>query len=132
MRKDKLKNKITIVKEVVKNPLATQDEIVEKTWLWKGTVNRNMQELGETGLESDIMDKVLQMDDQIMELANQITLQKIIDEAPKNKDGTINVSALSLVDVKLIWDYANNSTKRKAIFGKWDKTDPNREIIIQI
>tara|TARA_R110000751_G_scaffold292656_1_gene400023 strand:+ start:465 stop:611 length:147 start_codon:yes stop_codon:yes gene_type:complete len=48
------------------------------------------------------MDRVLEMDDKIMDLANQITLQKIIDEAPKNKDGTINVSALSLVDVKLI------------------------------
>ena len=132
VRKDKLKNKITVVKAVIKDPLATQDEIVKRTGLGKGTVNRNIQELGKTGLESDIMDRVLGMDDQIMDLANQITLQKIINEAPKKDDWTIDVSALSLVDVKLIGDYANNSTKRKAIFGKWDKIDPNREIIIQI
>tara|TARA_R110000851_G_C12830240_1_gene540609 strand:+ start:36 stop:311 length:276 start_codon:yes stop_codon:yes gene_type:complete len=86
VRKDKLKNKITVVKAVIKDPLATQDEIVKRTGLGKGTVNRNIQELGKTGLESDIMDRVLGMDDQIMDLANQITLQKIINEAPKKDD----------------------------------------------
>jgi hypothetical protein len=42
------------------------------------------------------------MDDHIMDLSNQITLQKIMEEAPKDEEGNIIVSSLSLSDVKMI------------------------------
>ena len=130
IRKDKIKNKLKVVESLIKNPLQTEKELKESTWLWAATVHRHKEELERKGVESKIMDRVLEMDDRIMDLANQITLQKIIDEAPKNEDGTINVKELSLVDVKMIWDYANNSTKRKAIFWKKDEGDKEVTFII--
>ena len=123
-RKDKLKNKAKVVKEVAKDPTLTQDQIVEKTWLWKGTVNRNMQELDQNGLESNIMDRILASDDKIIDLANQIHLKTIQDKLNEWKE-------LTLQDNKLIWDLANNSTKRKAIFGKKeDESDNTIQVII--
>lgn len=129
-RKDKIQNKAKVVKSLAKDPAQTQREVADSTWVSKTTVHNHMKDIEQNWPKSNIMDRVLEMDDKIMDLANQITLQKIIDEAPKNKDGTINVSALSLVDVKLIWDYANNSTKRKAIFGKKDEWDKEITFII--
>lgn len=131
-RKDKLQNKAKVVKSLAKNPSQTQREVAKDTWLANWTIHNQMKDIEQTWAESKIMDRVLEMDDKIMDLANQITLQKIINEAPKNEDGSINVSALSLADVKLIWDYANNSTKRKAIFWNKDNLDSNRDITIQI
>lgn len=116
-RKDKLKNKISVTKSLLKNPLQTERELEESTWLWAWTVHRHKKEMEKTGVESNIMDRILEMDDQIMDLANKITLREI---EKKIEDW----QGLTLQDVKTIWDLANNSTKRKAIFWKkeeWDK-----------
>jgi hypothetical protein len=56
-------------------------------------------------------------------------LQKIMEEAPKDEEGNIIVSSLSLSDVKMIWDLANNSTKRKAIFWEGNKDSKVQFII---
>ncbi len=124
VRKDKLKNKIAIVKEAAKSPLSTQDEIVKKTWLWKGTVNRHMQEMGENGLESDIMDRILANDSKIIDLVNSMHLKEI-------EEKIVNNEKLTLAEHKLLWDLANNSTKRKAIFGSKEWKTP-KEVIIQL
>ncbi len=124
-RKDKLKNKITVAKELLKNPLSTEKELKEKTWLWAWTVHRQKKEVEKNGVESDIIDRVLEMDDDIMELVNSITYKKLKEKVDGEHE-------LSLPDLKIMWDLANNSTKRKAIFDKWDKLDPNRDIVIQI
>lgn len=125
-RKDKLKNKVKVVKEAIKDPLATQDELATRAGVWKWTVNRNMQELEQNGLESEIMDRILSNDDQIIDLVNQIHLKEIQEKVKNNEK-------LTLQDHKLLWDLANNSTKRKAIFGdKWDTKDNKQPITIQI
>jgi len=124
IRKDKLKNKAKVVREAIKDPLATQDQIAERAWVWKWTVNRNMQELDQNGLEGDIMDRILGMDDRIIDLANQITLRQIENKLENWKE-------LSLIDTKIIWDLANNSTKRKAIFWGKEWKAPT-EVIIQL
>lgn len=124
VRKDQIKNKATVAREAIKDPLATQDELVKKTWLSKWTVNKNMQELDQTWLSSQIIDRVLWMDDEILELVNWLHLRDIREKV-KNKE------KLTLQDHKLLWDLANNSTKRKAIF--WSKdTKPVWEVIIQL
>jgi len=125
-RKDKLINKAKVTKSLLKDPTQSQRQVAKDTWLSLGNVNDKVNELEQSWTESNIMDKILQNDDKIMDLANEITLQKIIDEAPKNDDWSVNVSALSLQDIKTIWDLANNSTKRKALFWKKDNWEDNK------
>lgn len=126
-RKDKLKNKAEVAKTLIKNPLLTDREVAKKIWIGKSSVNRAKQDLGQDGTkEIDIMLRILEMDDEIIDLSNQITLAKIKKEAFKNEDWSIDIDKLSLQDIKTIWDLANNSTKRKAIFwdkNKWDEKD---------
>ena len=124
-RKDKIQNKAKVVKEVIKDPTLSQRDIAKKTWLSLGNVNDKINQIEQSWTESKIMDRVLQNDDTILDLVNKIHLREI----QKKYD---NDEELTLQDHKLLGDLANNSTKRKAIFGKWDKIDPNREIIIQI
>ena len=69
------------------------------------------------------MDRILANDDKIMDLVNQIHLKEI----QKKYD---NEEELTLQDHKLLWDMANNSTKRKAIFGKNDTGDKSIQFII--
>ena len=132
VRKDKIKNKSKVIKELIKNPVLTEREVAKKTWLSNWGVHNHIKEIEQNWAESQIMDRILEMDDKIMELANEITLTKIIKEAKKDDDWKIDVEALSLQDIKTIWDLANNSTKRKAIFGdKWE-WKVNDNITIQI
>jgi hypothetical protein len=64
------------------------------------------------------------MDDEIMELVNSLTVKHI-------KWKIEAWSALESNEVKVLWDLANNSTKRKAIF--WSKEwKPVWEVIIQL
>lgn len=122
-RKDKLINKAKVAKVVAKDPTLTQDQIAKKAWLWKGTVNKNVRELDQNWLESNIMDRILANDDKIMDLVNSITYKKI-------KQKIDNDEELALADLKLLWDMANNSTKRKAIFWKNDSGDKKIQFII--
>ena len=128
-RADKKKNQSEVVKALIKEPTLTERELAKKTWLGNWTAHRHKKELEQNGAESNILDRVLEMDDQIMDLSNQITLQKIMEEAPKDEEGNIIVSSLSLSDVKMIWDLANNSTKRKAIFWEGNKDSKVQFII---
>lgn len=130
-RKDKIRNKAKVIKELAKDPSLTERELAKKAEISNGSAHNHMKEIEKKWAESQIIDNILQMDDEIMELANQITLQKIIDSAPKDEEWNIIVKELSLNDVKVIGDLANNSTKRKAIFwkkGEWD----DKNITIQI
>ena len=127
IRKDKIKNKIEVTKEVIKKPLWTQREIAEAAWVGLWTANRILKELEQTGTESDILDNILSMDDEIIALTNWMTLDLIKEKIEAGK-------TLSVWEQKVLSDIANNSTKRKAIF--WDKKDgsweSNAPITIQI
>ena len=118
-RKDKLKNKAKVIKEVIKDPLGTQRQTAEKAWVGLGTANRILQELEQNGTESQILDDILKMDDNIIALSNWITFDTI-------KEKIENWETLSLNDTKIISELANNSTKRKAIF--WDKWDNDKQV----
>lgn len=125
-RKDKLKNKAQVAKSLIKDPTQSQRQVAKDTWLWLGTINRQTQEMEQNGTESDIMDRILGMDDEIMEMVNGITYKKI-------KKKIENDEELQLTDLKILWDLANNSTKRKAIFwDRQDKGDSNKTITIQV
>ena len=117
-RKDKLKNKAEVAKALINDPTLTDREIEKETWVSKSAANRARQEMGQDGTQGEIMDRILAMDDKIIELANGLHLKTIQDKLAEWKE-------LTLQDNKLIWDLANNSTKRKAIFGKKEEEGDN-------
>ena len=117
-RKDKLKNKAEVAKALINDPTLTDREIEKETWVSKSAANRARQEMGQDGTQGEIMDRILAMDDKIIELANGLHLKTIQDKLEEWKE-------LTLQDNKLIWDLANNSTKRKAIFGKKEEEGDN-------
>ena len=114
VRKDKIKNTAKIIKEVLKNPLATQDELVIKTGLWKGTVNRNIQELDQNGLLSDSIDKICNNDKELIWLVSWLNIREIKKYVDKDE--------VSLTDLRIINDITEKSTRRYTLF-KWDITN---------
>lgn len=71
-RKDKLKNKITIAKEVLKDPLLTDRQIESKTWVSKSVANRARQELGQYGTKDPIISEICKQDIGIVKKANMV------------------------------------------------------------
>ena len=124
-RKDKIKNKATIAKEILKDPLATQKELEKRTGLGHWTVNRHIQELDWNGLSSDLIDRVLETDEKIMDLVAEVHYNDILKKVRAWTE-------LTWQDHKILWDLANNSTKRKAIFGDTGEKKVNENITIQI
>lgn len=124
-RKDKIKNQSEVIKALVKDPTLTEREVAKEAWISNWSAHNHIKEIEQNWAESKIMDRILQMDDQIMELANQITLREINKKIENWKELTLN-------ETKIIWDLANNSTKRKAIFDKWDQWDDDRTINLVI
>ncbi len=125
-RKDKIKNTLQVTKEVIKQPLWTQREIAKSAWVGLWTANRVLKELEQTRTESQILDNILWMDDEIIALTNWMTLDLIKEKIEQGK-------ALTVWEQKVLSDIANNSTKRKAIFDKrWEEDNKKRDITIQI
>lgn len=67
-RSDKLKNQTAIIKEIVKDPMLSQRQIAEKTWLWKTTVQEHLQDIPKA-TKSDRIKKILDKDLEIVDLA---------------------------------------------------------------
>ena len=126
IRKDKIKNKAEAVKALAKNPTLTERQLAKEINVSKTTAHNHTKDIDQNWPESNIMDRILEMDDDIMEMVNGITYIKIKKKIDNDEELTLN-------DLKILWDLANNSTKRKAIFGNtWDKVDSKQPIIIQI
>ena len=68
VRKDKLKNKSKVIKSLIKDPLQTERQVAKDTWLSNWTAHNQIRELKQNWAESQIMDRVLEMDDEIMDL----------------------------------------------------------------
>lgn len=108
-RVDKTKNKIKVIKELLKNPLQTNREIAKNANIWKSTVNVLQKELGQIRTKSNIIDEIIKKDAEIVKLS-QAELQKRIKNNP---------AKVSTRDIISAWDV---SAKRYMIF-KWDATD---------
>lgn len=112
VRKDKIKNKAEAVKALAKNPALTERQLAKEINTSKTTAHNHLKDIDQNWPESNIMDKILEMDEEIINLVNWLHLETIKEKIKNNEK-------LTLQDHKLLWDLANNSTKRKAIF--WDK-----------
>lgn len=108
MRSDKEKNQLKVIKEIVKNPLASQRDIASNTKLWKTTVQEHLKELPNT-TKSDHIETILKKDLQIVNLAQQI-LQDRLEAKPDD------------ISTRDIIASADVSAKRYSLF-KWDATD---------
>lgn len=108
-RVDKTKNKIKVIKELLRNPLQTDREIAKNANIWLATTNRNKKEVEQNGTKSNIIDEIIKKDAEIVQLA-QDELQKRIKENP------------SKVSTRDIISAGDVSAKRYSIF-KWDATD---------
>ncbi len=119
-RVDKTKNKIKVIKELIKNPLLTNREIAKKANIWLATANRTKHEVEQKGTKSNIIDKIIENDAKIVDLT-QKEIQKRISKNPDK------VSTRDLISA---WDV---SAKRYSIF-KWEVTDKDwwlKEITIK-
>lgn len=83
MRKDKVKNTIAVAKAIINSDTPpTQREISEMTWLWKGTVGRAIDHLGESGAlnEPEVID-FIKLDLEVQALAMKEKIRRLKDEA---------------------------------------------------
>lgn len=136
MRTDKAKNMKALKTELLKNPLQTEEQLWEKLWVHRVTVNRLKEEMHEivTNAKNDDILAITWKDREIIDLSQEISLhklrwyKKLIDEWI--------ILDIEMRDVKTVSEIAKESTARYALF-KWDATDnewglKNPEVIFQI
>lgn len=108
-RVDKTKNKIKVIKELLRDPLQTEREIAKNSNIAKTTVHRAKKDMDQIGPKSNIIDEIIKKDAEIVKLTQAEIQRRILEERWK-------VSTRDLISA---WDV---SAKRYTIF-KWDVTD---------
>lgn len=111
MRVDKQKNMWKVAKEVLKNPLQTDRELESKLDIWKSTVNRIKQEMGQIGAKDP---RIIAVTDKDME--NILEMQRVVTEKIRDKDEMSKTR---------IWELAQamrEATARYSLF-RWNATD---------
>lgn len=108
MRTDKAKNTAKVLKEVINNPLQTQREIAENTWVSKSSVDRAMKEMGQIGANEKIIDLVA-LDIELQELATAEMVRRIKDETGKvNNQDIVRFNETAFKRSQLLWIKDNN------------------------
>jgi len=79
-RVDKTKNKIKVIKELLRDPLQTDREIAKQTNIGKSSVNRAKQEMGQFGTKSNIIDEIIKKDAEIVKLTQAEIQRRILEE----------------------------------------------------
>lgn len=102
IRTDKKRNLAKVAKIVLKDPLLTEREIAKKTNIWKSTVNRMKQELGQDGAKDD---RIVGLTDEDFEI------QKII-QAEKRK----RLETPEKINNKDLDTWDNSAMKRYTLF----------------
>ncbi len=122
MRVDKAKNIKALKKELLKKPLQTEDELAEKLWVNRKTINRLKQEMPEIVTDAkdrDILD-ITDEDKFIIQMSQAISRQslwEIVNKIAEDPDFKIE-----LRDAKTASEIAKESTARFTIF-RWSATD---------
>lgn len=112
MRVDKRKNIEKVIKEKIKNPLATTREIAKKTGVSKSAVADHVQNnLDKIGQKDERIMLLTDKDFDIVKLAQQRIEEKLMDEAEMKKTRIGEISTV-----------AKDSAARYTIF-RWELTD---------
>lgn len=92
-RTDKRKNVGKVAEKLIENPNKTEREIAKETWLWKSTVNRAKQELGQTGAKDPTIAYIVEKSKERIKAAQAIFDRYIQESAQKEtleyKDTTL-------------------------------------------
>lgn len=122
MRIDKAKNIKALKAELLKKPLQTEEELADKLWVHRVTVNRLKEEMHEivtNAKNSDIME-ITDEDKLIIQMSQAISRHSLwtiinkLDEEPNY--------VLELRDAKTASEIAKESTARYSFF-RWEATD---------
>lgn len=122
MRIDKAKNIKALKAELLKKPLQTEEELADKLWVHRVTVNRlkdEMHEIVTNAKNSDIIE-ITNEDKLIIQMSQAIsrhslwTIVNKLDEDPNY--------VLELREAKTASEIAKESTARYSLF-RWDATD---------
>lgn len=108
-RVDKTKNKIKVIKELLRDPLQTEREIAKKANISKSSAHNHTKELGQNWPKSNVIDDIIKKDAEIVKLVQDELKKRIKD----------NPTKVSTRDIISAWDV---SAKRYTIF-KWNVTD---------
>lgn len=117
MRVDKIKNVQKVMKEVIKNPLATQREIAEKSWLSLWAVNGNLKEIEQIWTSSDLIIDFVKSDMEVQEKIQE-ELMRRLTTAPQD-----------IRDPDLKW-YAEFALKRSQLLQ--GRPTEKTEVVIEI
>lgn len=103
IRSDKAKNISKVLKEVIKNPLQTQRDIAQNTWLWLWTVNRALEDMEQIGTNEKIIDLV-KLDIELQELATAEMVRRIRNETEKvNNQDIVRFNETAFKRSQLLW-----------------------------
>lgn len=108
IRNDKAKNVAKVLKEVIKDPLLTEREIAEMTWVSKSSVNRAMQEVGQIGAKDDRIVNITDKDFELMNIIQEEKFRRLQEEKDRINNTDINK-----------WE--ETATKRYTLF-RWSAT----------
>lgn len=123
MRADKAKSLSEVKKILVIDPLATDREIAEETWLWKSTVNRAIQEMGQIGAKDANIIKITDADLSIVTIGQLEIERRLNTKEELEKMRTVEISQV-----------IKESTARYSLF-RWNATDSEwwlKEVIIEM
>lgn len=115
-RTDSQKNLAKVAKAVLEDPLKTEREIAEETWLGKSTVNRQKQELGQNGTKDDRIKGLLDWDLDILKMIQTQKRERLAKW--QVSDGNID-------------SWENTANKRRMMFGEKDEGDGKTIFVIQ-
>lgn len=111
IRSDKKESLLKVADIVLNDPLLSQRDIAEKTWLWLWTVNRAINDLEQIGTKSEDIMKVCETDFNIVKL-----WQKIIEERLQKKEEVEKMRTFEIAQT------IEKSGRRYMLF-KWQATD---------
>lgn len=123
MRVDKAKNIKKIAPKLLLDPIQTDRELEQKTWVWKSTINRIKNELGQIGAKDERILWVCETDFEIVKIWQEIIKNRLQDKEEVSKMRTFEIAQT-----------IEKSEKRYSLFI-WDITDKEwwlKEVIIEM
>lgn len=117
IRTDKAKNIAKVLKEVINNPLQSQRDIAENTWLWLWTVNRALDDMEQIGTDEAIIDFV-KLDMELQWFATKEMIRRLKEEKEKvNNQDIVRFNETAFKRSQLLW---LNDNEKKEIVVKFE------------
>lgn len=113
-RVDKRKNIWKVAEVIIENPNKTEREIAKETWIWKSTVNRAKEELGQTGAKDPTIAYIV--------WSAKLRIERVSGIFDRRIDQIEEKKKLENKDIALAKDIVKDDMARVSILW-WDATD---------